>query len=144
MAIKKFLSESGFKHFVEKVIGKTDISSIGDGTIKDAVSSLNESLSDVNNNLTQCPTKINKTYSATNQSFEYEINNLSLIFITYGSYQTADFYVCRCITRSAYALVPIYKTGNIDDTYDINLDIESKILTITSKKAWLQVNVISL
>lgn len=41
MAIKKFLSESGFKHFVEKVIGKTDISSIGDGTIKDAVSSLN-------------------------------------------------------------------------------------------------------
>ena len=41
MAIKKFLSESGFKHFVEKVIGKTDISSIGDGTIKGAVSSLN-------------------------------------------------------------------------------------------------------
>lgn len=41
MAAKKFLSESGFKHFVEKVIGKTDISSIGDGTIKDAVSSLN-------------------------------------------------------------------------------------------------------
>ena len=44
MAIKKFLSESGFKHFVEKVIGKTDISSIGDGTIKDAVSSLNLNL----------------------------------------------------------------------------------------------------
>ncbi len=41
MAIKKFLSESGFKHFVEKVIGKTDISSVGDGTLKGAVSSLN-------------------------------------------------------------------------------------------------------
>lgn len=44
MAIKKFLSESGFKHFVKKVIGKTDISSIGDGTIKDAISSLNFNL----------------------------------------------------------------------------------------------------
>lgn len=41
MAIKKFLSESGFKHFIDKVIGRTDISSIGDGTLKGAVSSLN-------------------------------------------------------------------------------------------------------
>ena len=65
-----------------------------------------------------------------NQSFEYEINSLSLIFITYGAVQSADFYVCRCISRAAYVLVPIYKTGNLDDAYDINLDIESKILTI--------------
>ena len=79
-----------------------------------------------------------------NQSFEYEINSLSLIFITYGNVQSADFYVCRCVSRNSYALVPIYKTGNLDDTYDISLDIESRILTITSKKPWIQVDVISL
>ena len=101
-------------------------------------------ISVLNTNLTQCPTKIHKDYSVDNQSFEYKVNKLSLIFITYGNVQSADFYVCRCISATAYALVPIYKTGNLDDTYDINLDIVSKILTITSKKSWIQVDVISL
>lgn len=41
MAAKKLLNESGFKHFIDKVIGRTDISAIGDGTLKGAVSSLN-------------------------------------------------------------------------------------------------------
>ena len=53
MAIKKFLSESGFKHFVEKVIGKTDISSVGDGTLKGAVSSLNLKLDSTNSNISK-------------------------------------------------------------------------------------------
>lgn len=44
MAVKKFLSIDGFKYFVEKVIGKTDISSIGDGTLKGGLRELNESL----------------------------------------------------------------------------------------------------
>ena len=41
MAAKKFLNERGFKYFIDKVIGRTDISTIGDGTLKGAVSSLN-------------------------------------------------------------------------------------------------------
>ena len=98
----------------------------------------------LNSNLTQCPTKKCKDYSDYNQSFEYKINSLSLIFITYANVQSADIYVCRCISRDGYALVPIYKTGNLDYTYNINLNIESRILTITSKRSWIQVNVISL
>ncbi len=44
MAVKKFLDINGFKHFVEKVIGKTDISAIGDGTVKGAIEDINQSL----------------------------------------------------------------------------------------------------
>lgn len=47
MAVKKFLDINGFKHFVEKVIGKTDISTIGDGTVKGAIWDINQSLADI-------------------------------------------------------------------------------------------------
>ncbi|MCI7492037.1 MAG: hypothetical protein MSA91_04500 [Lachnobacterium sp.] len=48
MAVKKFLDINGFKHFVEKVIGKTDISTIGDGTVKGAIGDINQSLGEKN------------------------------------------------------------------------------------------------
>lgn len=77
MAIKKFLSESGFKHFVEKVIGKTDISSIGDGTIKGAVSSLNLKLGKVYNDTTV----ITKNIPAAKKTTFIRFNN-----IDFGTY----------------------------------------------------------
>ena len=51
MAVKKFLDINGFKHFVEKVIGKTDISTIGDGTVKGAIWDINQSLGNQKNNI---------------------------------------------------------------------------------------------
>lgn len=43
----RYLSKEGLKHFVEKVIGKTDISAVGDGTLKGAISSLKYSLDSI-------------------------------------------------------------------------------------------------
>lgn len=43
----RYLSKEGLKHFVEKVIGKTDISAVGDGTLKGAISSLEYSINSV-------------------------------------------------------------------------------------------------
>lgn len=40
----KFLDYSGLKHIFEKIIGKKDISEIGDGTCTGAISALNQSL----------------------------------------------------------------------------------------------------
>ena len=47
MAAKKFLSLEGFRYFINKVIGKTDISGIGDGTATGAISELNDALSNI-------------------------------------------------------------------------------------------------
>ena len=38
---KKFLDLDGFKYFISKIIGKTDISSIGEGTLTSAISAMN-------------------------------------------------------------------------------------------------------
>lgn len=49
---KKFLDLEGLKHFISKIIGKTDISKIGDGTCTGAISALNQSkLSDINGSM---------------------------------------------------------------------------------------------
>ena len=40
---RKFLDLDGLKHFISKIIGKTDISKIGDGTCTGAISALNQS-----------------------------------------------------------------------------------------------------
>ena len=40
---KKYLDLEGLKHFINKIIGKTDISKIGDGTCTGAISALNQS-----------------------------------------------------------------------------------------------------
>ena len=40
---KKFLDLEGFKHFISRSIGKTDISKIGDGTCTGAINALNQS-----------------------------------------------------------------------------------------------------
>lgn len=47
----RYLSKEGLKHFVEKVIGKTDISAVGDGTLKGAISSLKYSLDSIVENV---------------------------------------------------------------------------------------------
>ena len=49
---KKFLDLEGLKHFISKIIGKTDISKIGDGTCTGAISALNQSkLSDISGSM---------------------------------------------------------------------------------------------
>ena len=49
---KKFLDLEGLKHFISRIIGKTDISKIGDGTCTGAISALNQSkLSDINGSM---------------------------------------------------------------------------------------------
>lgn len=55
MAVKKFLDINGFKHFIEKVIGKTDISEIGDGTVKGAIEDINSNLAPKSITLTKNP-----------------------------------------------------------------------------------------
>lgn len=40
---RKFLDLDGLKRFISKIIGKTDISKIGDGTCTGAISALNQS-----------------------------------------------------------------------------------------------------
>lgn len=42
-----FLDLPGLKHFIDKIIGKTDISGIGDGTLRGAVAEVNNKITEV-------------------------------------------------------------------------------------------------
>lgn len=44
---KKFLDLNGFKYFISKIIGKTSIAGIGDGTCTGAIHTLNDNLTPV-------------------------------------------------------------------------------------------------
>lgn len=44
---KKFLDLNGFKYFINKIIGKTSIAGIGDGTCTGAIRTLNDNLTPV-------------------------------------------------------------------------------------------------
>ena len=46
MAARKFLDLDGLSYFIKKIIGKTDISDIGDGTCTGGLAALNQGLSD--------------------------------------------------------------------------------------------------
>lgn len=46
---RKFLDLDGLKHFISKIIGKTDISKIGDGTCTGAINALNQSMNALDN-----------------------------------------------------------------------------------------------
>ncbi len=43
----KFLSRTGLKHFIDKVIGRASIDGIGDGTIKGAIASINQRFGEI-------------------------------------------------------------------------------------------------
>lgn len=84
---RKFLDLDGLKHFISKIIGKTDISKIGDGTCTGAISALNQSkLSDIGGSMISASSSV-----------------------TVGAGETADFTVtfpvpsgCRAIPFFAY------------------------------------------
>ena len=106
--------------------------------------SLAKQVADLNGSIKQVPTKTFSNFSKPELSFTYRVNNLSLIFVTYGAIQAADFYVCRCISKDAYAFVPIHKTNELSSIYNISLDIDSRSVIVTSKRSWIQVDVIAL
>lgn len=102
MAIKKFLSESGFKHFIDKVIGRTDISSIGDGTLKGAVSSLNIKMDAANTN-------ISKKQDASTAITTSNISDQSVKYANSSNYANS--------AGSANAATKAYQDGNIIKSY---------------------------
>ena len=106
--------------------------------------SLAKQVAELNGSIKQVPTKTFSNFSKPELSFTYRVNNLSLIFVTYGAIQAADFYVCRCISKDAYAFVPIHKTNELSSIYNISLDIDSRSVIVTSKRSWIQVDVIAL
>lgn len=105
---------------------------------------LQDQLTSLNGSIKQVPTKTFSNFNKPELSFTYRVNNLSLIFVTYGAIQAADFYVCRCISEDAYAFVPIHKTNELSSIYNISLDIDSRSVIVTSKRSWIQVDVIAL
>ena len=51
--MKKFLDIEGVKYIISKVIGKTDISGIGDGTLKGAISSIKQTMTETDSELSK-------------------------------------------------------------------------------------------
>lgn len=51
--MKKFLDIEGVKYIISKVIGKTDISGIGDGTLKGAISSIKQTMTETDSKLSK-------------------------------------------------------------------------------------------
>lgn len=83
-------------------------------------------------------------YATDNESHTFPIEVLSLFFITYGNYDQADVYLCRCVSVDAHALVPLHTSSVIAQAYEIKLDVATRSVTITSKRSWIQVDVISI
>ena len=105
---------------------------------------LAKQLSDLNGSLNKYVSKTSQSYATDNESHTFLIEKLSLFFITYGTDNQADVYLCRCISKTAHALVPLHTSSNISQMYEIKLDVATRLVTITSKKSWIQVDVINL
>lgn len=105
---------------------------------------LAKQISDLNGSLNRYPSKLSQSYPTDNESHTFPIDELSLFFITYGIYDQADVYLCRCTSAFAHALVPLYTSSVISQTYAIGLDVATRLVTITSKKSWIQVDVINI
>ena len=98
----------------------------------------------LNGSLNKYVSKTSQSYATDNESHTFPINILSLFFITYGDYNEADVYLCRCVSKNAHALVPLHSLSAISQMYEITLDVATRLVTITSKKSWIQVDVINL
>ena len=105
---------------------------------------LAKQINDLNGSLNRYPSKTSQSYATNNESHTFPIDALSLFFITYGNNQEADVYLCRCESEHAYALVPLHSSSVISQTYAIGLDVATRLVTITSKRSWVQVDVINL
>lgn len=83
-------------------------------------------------------------FNSIGQTFDIYVNRLSVIFITYGAVQDVDVYVCRCSTIDYYMFNGIHISDRLKDIYEIDLDIQTATVTVTSKRAWMQVDVLKL
>ena len=101
-------------------------------------------LEEVNGKLNEYPSKLSQDYTTDNESHIFPIGALSLFFMTYGTNNQADVYLCRCVTANAHALAPLHTSSAIAQTYEIKLDIATRSVTITSKRPWLRVDIINL
>ena len=81
-------------------------------------------------------------FNSIGQTFDIYVNRLSVIFITYGAVQDVDVYVCRCSTKDYYMFNGIHISDRLKDIYEIDLDIQTATVTVTSKREWMQVNVL--
>lgn len=97
-----------------------------------------------NGSLNGYPTKLSQGYATDNESHTFPIDALSLFFITYGNNDQADVYLCRCVSVNAHALVPLHTSSVIAQTYEIKLDTATRLVTIASKRSWIQVDVINI
>ena len=105
---------------------------------------LAKQVSDLNGSLNGYPSKSSQSYATNNESHTFPINKLSLFFITYGTYDEADVYLCRCVSKHAHALVPLHSSSVISQKYEITLDVATRLVTITSKQDWIQVDCINI
>ena len=108
------------------------------------VNELVEGLNNANSKLNGYPSKLSQPYKTNNESHTFPIESLSLFFITYGTNDLADVYLCRCTSVNAHALVPLHTSSVIAQRYDIKLDIAARAVTIISKVPWVQVDIINL
>lgn len=105
---------------------------------------LAKQLSDLNGSLNKYVSKTSQGYATDNESHTFPINILSLFFITYGNNAEADVYLCRCVSENAHALVPLHSSSAISQMYEITLDVATRLVTITSKRSWIQVDCINI
>ena len=105
---------------------------------------IQDAVTEVNGKLNEYPSKLSQDYTTDNESHTFPIGALSLFFITYGTNNQADVYLCRCATANAHALAPLHTSSVIAQTYEIKLDIATRSVTITSKRPWVRVDIINL
>lgn len=105
---------------------------------------LDDKIAEINGSLNRYPSKLSQSYATDNVSHTFPIEVLSLFFITYGNSVGADVYLCRCVSENAHALVQLHTSSVISQTYDIKLDVATRSVTITSKRSWIQVDVINI
>ncbi len=105
---------------------------------------LDDKITEINGSLNRYPSKLSQSYATDNVSHTFPIEVLSLFFITYGNSVGADVYLCRCVSENAHALVQLHTSSVISQTYDIKLDVATRSVTITSKRSWIQVDVINI
>ena len=105
---------------------------------------LDDKITEINGSLNKYVSKTSKGYATDNESHTFPINILSLFFITYGNNAEADVYLCRCVSEYAHALVPLHSSSVISQMYEITLDVATRLVTITSKESWIQVDCINI
>ena len=142
--IKKFFADLTAPAFAQMITTKEDLLATKvTGYVPDA-KAVADAYTELNGKLNEYPSKLYQTYATDNESHTFPIGELSLFFMTYGAYDQADVYLCRCVNEYAHTLAPLHTSSVISQTYEIKLDIATRSVTITSKRPWLQVDIINL